>query len=70
MKDELKKDILEYVSEREHGVEAKVLQQVFSNDPRVSSSMKTFEMARAELTKAGKLAKKKVKNRRKIWIKF
>ena len=60
LKDELKKDILEYVSEREHGVEAKVLQQFFSNDPRVSSSMKTFEMARAELTKAGKLAKKKV----------
>ncbi len=54
--EELKKDILEFVSEREK-IEAKALTEYFSNDPRVSKSMKTFEYARAELCKSNQLIK-------------
>lgn len=57
LKDELKRDILEYISDHELGIEATTLTTYFSNDPRVSQSMRTFEEARAELSKAGKIKK-------------
>ena len=60
LKDELKKDILEYVGTFDIGISANAMTEYFKNDDRVSSSMKTFINARAELTKAGKLKKKKV----------
>jgi KaiC/GvpD/RAD55 family RecA-like ATPase len=60
LKDELKRDILDYISDFEYGVEATALRTFFQADPRVSSSMKTFEYARAELKKSGKIHDKKV----------
>ena len=54
LKDELKQDILEVIEEREL-IEAKALETLFSSDPRVSASMRTFQEARAELRKAGKI---------------
>ena len=63
LKDELKKDILEYISEHtELGISARALTTYFKDDPRVSNSMKTFENARAELNKAGKIHSKKRAN--------
>ena len=63
LKDELKKDILEEVqSHAQYGISANALRTLFSNDDRVSSSMKTFENARAELSKAGKIYSKKQNN--------
>ena len=47
---ELEKDIRDYVEDKGI-VEAKTLSLYFSNDDRVSNSMKTFEYARAELVK-------------------
>lgn len=47
---ELEKDIRDYIEDKGI-VEAKTLSTYFSNDDRVSNSMKTFEYARAELVK-------------------
>jgi hypothetical protein len=57
LKDELKEDIYLFIEEREL-IEGNALTEYFRNDERVSASMKTFQQARAELKKAGKIASK------------
>ena len=72
LRDELKLDILEVIEDREV-IEGKALKELFKNDDRVSQSMRTFEDARAELKKAGKIANKVIideeTNKRKtVWF--
>jgi len=72
LRDELKEEILEIISER-GVIEAQALKTYFSNDPRVSASMKTFEEARAELKKAGKIKNKVITDedtgkRKTVWF--
>ena len=72
LRDELKLDILEVIEDREV-IEGKALKELFKNDDRVSQSMRTFEEARAELKKAGKIANKVIideeTNKRKtVWF--
>ena len=72
LKDELKLDIIEVIEDR-GVIEGKALQELFKNDDRVSQSMRTFEDARAELKKAGKIANKVIideeTNKRKtVWF--
>jgi len=72
LRDELKLDILEVIEDREV-IEGKALKELFKNDDRVSQSMRTFEEARAELKKAGKIDNKVIideeTNKRKtVWF--
>ena len=72
LRDELKLDILEVIEDR-GVIEGKALQELFSNDDRVSQSMRTFEEARAELKKAGKIANKVITDeetgkRKTVWF--
>ena len=72
LKDELKLDIIEVIEDR-GVIEGKALQELFKNDDRVSQSMRTFEEARAELKKAGKIDNKVIideeTNKRKtVWF--
>ena len=72
LRDELKLDILEVIEDREV-IEGKALKELFKNDDRVSQSMRTFEDARAELKKAGKIDNKVIideeTNKRKtVWF--
>jgi len=55
---ELEKDIRDYVEDKGI-IEAKTLSTYFSNDERVSNSMKTFEYARAELVKRKEIIQSK-----------
>jgi len=54
LQEEIGKDIENYIDEVGR-IEANALKTYFSNDDRVTDSMKTYEYARAELTKAKKI---------------